>query len=254
MEKLQNECKPSSSSIFHLPSSIIKEGAIFVADAHYPHHGEEFLELLNALEAGRIETSQLFLMGDIFDLLFGCGKYIRSFVSEAIDSLQRLSERIEIHYLEGNHDFCLKDIFPNINIIPRSSQPLLMRMGEERVALSHGDRYGVNTGYEIYTFLLRSCRAMCLFLPWQRGIIDSQMRGLRSKNICRKMKNFEAKVADIDKYYPAEIDRIVEGHFHQGRKVGRYVALPSLACQKQVGMVRNGEIVFVKPEEILVDS
>ena len=44
----------------------IKEGALFVADAHYPHHGDEFMQLLHKLENGEMTTPQLFLMGDIF--------------------------------------------------------------------------------------------------------------------------------------------------------------------------------------------
>jgi UDP-2,3-diacylglucosamine hydrolase len=249
---MENAGKKKEFSTLHSQHSI-RENAIFIADAHYPHHGEEFLELLKALESGRIETPQLFLMGDIFDLLFGCGDYIRSFVPEAIERLQRLSERIEIHYLEGNHDFCLKTIFPNINVVSRSRQPLLMEWKGRKVALAHGDRYDTGLGYGVYTFLLRSCRAMCLLLPFEKTLIDSQLAMLRKKKICRKMEDFEKKVSNIIKYYPEDIDLIVEGHFHQGRKIGRYVALPSLACQKEVGVVLDGEIVFVKPGEILVD-
>jgi len=49
----------------------IKENAIFIADSHYPHHGDDFLTLLKKLDNKEIETQQLFLMGDNFDLLFG---------------------------------------------------------------------------------------------------------------------------------------------------------------------------------------
>jgi len=84
----------------------IKEHALFIADAHYPHHGDAFLTLLNDLESKELKTPQLFLMGDIFDLLFGHNHYIQTFSTEAIERLQRLSKTMEIHYLEGNHDFC----------------------------------------------------------------------------------------------------------------------------------------------------
>ncbi|WP_456394189.1 UDP-2,3-diacylglucosamine diphosphatase [Nitratifractor sp.] len=235
----------------HLDSALIQEGALFVADAHYPHHGDEFLRLLKALDAGRIETPQLFLMGDIFDLLFGCGEYIRSFVSEAIELLNGLSRRIDIYYLEGNHDFCLKSIFPNINILSRGEQPLSMRLGTQRVMLSHGDRYDAGWGYEIFTFFLRSCRGMCLFLPWQKPLIDRPMSKLRGKKICRKIPAFEKKVERIVSRYPQQVDLIVEGHFHQGRKIGRYLALPALACQKELGVVQEGAIRFVTLDALL---
>jgi len=233
------------------PSSIIKEGSLFVADAHYPHHGDGFLRLLSALEEGRIETPQLFLMGDIFDLLFGCGEYIRSFSAEAIASLQRLSRRMEIHYLEGNHDFCLKDIFPNIKIYSRREQPVFMRMGEKRVALAHGDLYDAGWGYGLYSFLLRQCGFLCLFRRWDRSLSEPHLKRLRDKKICRDFSDFEAKVERISAHYPGAIDRIIEGHFHQGRQIGRYVSLPSLACQGEVGVVRKGEICFVPLEKVI---
>ena len=231
-------------------SALIQEGALFVADAHYPHHGDDFLALLRALESGEIQAPQLFLMGDIFDLLFSCGDYIRSFSAEAIGILQRLSKGMEMHYFEGNHDFCLGRLFPDMHVYPRSLQPVAMRLGERKVMLSHGDRYDTGLGYEIYTFFLRSCRAMCLLLPWERSLIDPQMRRLAKKHICRDFPEFEAKAERIAAHYGADTDLIVEGHFHQGRRIGRYVSLPSLACQQKVGVLREGEIEFVETERL----
>ena len=229
----------------------IRENAIFVADAHYPHHGDGFLRLLSALEEGRIETPQLFLMGDIFDLLFGCGSYVQSLSSEAIEKLQRLSGMMEIHYLEGNHDFCLKDIFPNIKIYSRREQPVFMRMGEKRVALAHGDLYDAGWGYNLYSFLLRQCGFLCLFRRWDRSLSEPHLKRLRGKKICRDFEGFEEKAERIAAHYPPEVERIIEGHFHQGRTIGRYVSLPSLACQKALGIVRNGEVEFVPLEELI---
>ena len=230
----------------------IKEGALFVADAHYPHHGDEFLRLLRALDSGELTAPQLFLMGDIFDLLFGCGEYIVSFSREAVEILQRISQRMEIHYFEGNHDFCLGRLFPQMTVYPRGKQPVAMRLGESKVMLSHGDRYDVGLGYELYSFLLRQCRAMYLLLPWEKRLIDPQVRALRKKKICRDFKGFGRKVDRILSHYPPEVEWVIEGHFHQGKILGRYVSLPSLACQKELGVVRKGRIEFV-PLDAMID-
>ncbi|WP_457607890.1 UDP-2,3-diacylglucosamine diphosphatase [Nitratifractor sp.] len=242
--------KKKTFSILHSPFSI-EEGALFVADAHYPHHGDEFLRLLKALESGELSAPQLFLMGDIFDLLFSCGEYIRSFSREAIEILQRLSKRMEIHYFEGNHDFCLSGLFPGMRVYPRSVQPVTMSLGAQKVMLSHGDRYDVGFGYEVYSWILRSCRGMCLFLPFQKALIDPQMRRLREKNICRELPGFEEKVRRILSRYPKDAKLVIEGHFHQAKKIGRYCSLPSLACQKSVGIVEREEIVFRDLAELL---
>jgi UDP-2,3-diacylglucosamine hydrolase len=247
MKLLNAQIFHSQFSTSHLPS--IKEGALFVADAHYPHHGDEFFRLLEALESGKITAPQLFLMGDIFDLLFAYGRYIRRLYPRAIELLNALSTRIEIFYLEGNHDFSLQKIFPNINIIPRSAQPLYMRLGAKRVALSHGDRYDTGLGYEIFTLLLRS-PLVYLVKPWEKKVIDAQMERLSQKKICHKFENFERKVEKILSNYPEDLDLVIEGHFHQGRRIGPYLSLPSLACQKKLGLIKNGEIIFVDFERL----
>jgi len=43
---------------------------------------------------------------------------------------------------------------------------------------------------------------------------------------------------------------VIEGHYHQSRVIGNYVSLPSLACQKQVGIARGEEIEFVDIKEL----
>ena len=252
-EMRMEETQQEKFSTLHSQLSI-RENAIFVADAHYPHHGDEFLRLLTALEEGRIETPQLFLMGDIFDLLFGCGTYVQNFSSEAVAKLQRLSGKMEIHYLEGNHDFCLKSIFPRINVYSRREQPVRMKMGGKSVALAHGDLYDTGWGYGLYSFLLRQCGFLCLFKRWDRSLSEPHLKRLRGKKICRDFADFEAKAERIAAHYPAEAELIIEGHFHQGRKIGRYLSLPSLACQKELGIVRNGEIEFVALDAVLEEK
>ena len=94
----------------------IKEGAIFVADSHFNQKNIEFLQFLNKLEKEEIKTSQLFLMGDIIDFISSECKYFIKQNHEIIDILNNLSKKIEIIYLEGNHDYNLQELFSNIKI------------------------------------------------------------------------------------------------------------------------------------------
>jgi UDP-2,3-diacylglucosamine hydrolase len=223
----------------------IKEGALFIADAHYPHHGDEFIKLLHKLDNGELTTSQLFLIGDIFDLLFGYNDYIMTFSNEAVNLLQKLSQKIEIHYFEGNHDFCIKKIFPHINVYSRDEQPVTMKLNNKRVALSHGDKYETGFGYGVYCNLLRNKITLNILKPFEKKIINYQMNKLPSKIICFKMPDFEQKVKAIMSHYK-DVDLVIEGHFHQAVNIGKYISLPSLACQKKVAMIQNGNIVFSK--------
>ena len=226
-------------------SKPIKENALFVADAHYPHHGDSFLILLKNIQNNIIKTPQLFLMGDIFDLLFGHNNYIKSFSQESINLLQTLSKDIEIIYLEGNHDFCLKELFPNIKVYSREEQPIHYRLKNQDVYLSHGDKYETGLGYNFYSKLLRNKFLLTTLRPFEKQIIDHRMGKLKQKNICGDFKGFKKRFDAIRSHYPKN-SLIIEGHFHQALQHENYISLPSLACQKKVAVVRDGEIEFVK--------
>ena len=69
------------------------------------------------------------------------------------------------------------------------------------------------------------------------------MKKLSQKHICFNFIGFEKRVDEILEHY-GEVDLVIEGHFHQCRTVGKYVSLPSLACQGMVGVMEEGEIHF----------
>jgi len=221
----------------------IKEGAIFIADSHYPHHGDAFLELLKKIESKDVQTSQLFLMGDNFDLLFGHNTYIQTFSKEVIGLLHALSKKIEIHYFEGNHDFCLKSIFTNMNIYARDEQPIVFSLHDKKVAMSHGDKYATGFGYDLYCKVLRSNITLTLLKPFERMIINHRMKKLSQKKICHTFHGFEKRVEAILAHYQ-DVDLVIEGHFHQSKVIGKYISLPSQACQGLVAVVEEGEVVF----------
>lgn len=223
--------------------TIIKEQALFIADSHYPHHGDAFLDLLKKLERGEIQTSQLFLMGDNFDLLFGHNDYIKTFSSEAIALLQTLSQKFEMYYFEGNHDFCLAEVFPDIQVYTREQQPITFQLAEKKVAISHGDKYVTGFGYDLYCKVLRNKTTLAFLKPFEKSIIDHRMKKLSKKHICFIFHGFEKRVEEILENYK-EADLVIEGHFHQCKTVGKYISLPSLACQGMVGVIEEGEMRF----------
>ncbi len=225
----------------------IQEGAIFIADSHYPHHGQEFVDILQRLDSGEIKTPQLFLMGDNFDLLCGYkdNNYLEEFSKDAIVILQQLSQKLEIHYIEGNHDFLLSTIFPLISVYSRDAQPIIFKLNNQKIALSHGDKYAIDWIYNLYAKISRDKRIIKLLKPLERFIVDSLMRKLSKKKICHSFDGFGKRVEKIMRHYKG-IDIVIEGHFHQAKTIDNYISLPSLACQKEVGVIENGQMVFKK--------
>jgi len=227
----------------------IEDGAIFVADAHYPHHGYDLLRLMHRINNGEVETKQLFLMGDDFDLLIGGVE--RTYVPnmELIKLIETISKKIEVYYFEGNHDFCLKDLFEDVNVYNIEMQPQYMQLGDLRVGLSHGDKFDTSRSYEMMTMVVRNPRTHRVLAVFENPIIDKINSRLKMKEICHKTDNFGTKVANIYKNYTLA-DMVIEGHYHQNEVIGSYVSLPSLACDKQVGVARGEEIVFVDIGEL----
>ncbi|WP_193215690.1 UDP-2,3-diacylglucosamine diphosphatase, partial [Aliarcobacter butzleri] len=133
----------------------IKDEAIFVADSHFNQKNQELLQLLKKIENKEINISQLFLMGDIFDFLSSECKFFIKQNSEVITLLNKLSNDLEIIYLEGNHDFNLQNLFSNIKVIKRENQPFFAKIEEKKVALSHGDNF-LDWKYELFCKLIRN--------------------------------------------------------------------------------------------------
>ena len=223
----------------------IRKGALFVADAHFPHHGDAFIKLLRQMYEFEYLCQQLFLMGDNFDLLFGYNDYITGYVSEAIDLINGIAEKTEVYYFEGNHDFCLKPLFPNVTVFPYAEQPSHFLFREKVVALAHGDRYDVPLRYRLYTYWLRKKMTLTLLRPWQKKIIDAQLEHLRAKEICHEIDGFDEKVKRIMTHYRSRADLVLEGHFHQRRIIGRYYSLPSLACHGEITIAKEDGLHFI---------
>ena len=223
----------------------IKQDAIFVADSHFNKKNRELLNLLQKVESKELITSQLFLMGDMIDFISGESRYFIKQNYQVIELLNKLSKDIQIVYLEGNHDYNLKSIFPNINVIKRENQPLLAKLeNNQTISLSHGDNF-INWKYDLYCKIIRNT----FFLQFMNLIdinffISKKIENtLVNKNICHKMNNFKQIVEKRIKNYNTDI--VIEGHYHQGDIYNinnkKYVNIPSLCCQKEYVKIKDLE-------------
>lgn len=218
----------------------IADDAIFIADAHYGSYRENLLKLLYDIDSGSVATTQLFLMGDIADLLFGGVDATYELNRDFIALLESIGSKIELVYLEGNHDFNLSKIFKNLTIYPRESQPVIYRYREHNIALAHGDLYG-SRGYEIYTKLIRN-RAILKFLNtinniFGNFIINNLLSSMQRKKHCQKIEHFRDLIEKKLEFYDIKnIDILIEGHYHQGESFSvcgiEYINLDAFACNE----------------------
>lgn len=238
---------------------ILKDGAIFIADAHYAPWRPPFFDFLRAVDKGEIQAAQLILMGDVFDLLFGDVDATLTLNHDAITLLNTLATRMEILYLEGNHDFRLQSVFPNIRVITRAHQPFNAVYNNQTIALSHGDTF-MGFGYELYTAIIRNRVVLKVLnqLDQWRGnfIVKRLIVMMKGKHHCNAIENFSQLIHKRLNQYPGKKpDVLIEGHFHQNSSfevLGRaYINLGAFACNERYYAVQSSHNTIVLKEAFL---
>ena len=233
----------------------LKEGALFITDAHYnkPKGETALLELLRKIISKQIETPQLFLLGDIFDALFGGVPYTAKTNQEVIDLLKEIAKEREVVYLEGNHDFQLHRFFQeNIAIFPIQKQPVVIEAGKKRICLAHGD-FDAPFGYRFYTALIRNPFILFFLNIYdsltKHSILNFVEKHMSKKEQCKKFDWFDEFVKKrFEK--GCMCDLFVDGHFHQNRRFSlercEYVNLGAFACNQRYFVVKfaQDEIKF----------
>lgn len=222
----------------------LKNHAIFIADSHYNKKRVTLVKLLKDIESKNIECNQLFLCGDIFDFLCSQATYFKNINNSVIELINTISFHIEVIYLEGNHDYSLKPLFPNSLVVPRDSQPLVIQNNEKNIQISHGDIFTSIT-YNLYCSIIRNP----LFLKFL-NIIDINYwltykieQGLMKKSICHHKDNFKSFTQKRLKEYGTD-DLVIEGHFHQGYKDKHYINIPSLYCSNKYMVYKEKQFKF----------
>ena len=227
----------------------LKSGAVFIADAHYQKGVRE--ELLDFLV--KLQAPQIFLMGDIFDLLVGGIATTYEENLDLIKAINSLSKRSEVVYLEGNHDFNLQELFPTVAVFPLWKQPLVLQAQHKKVALAHGDNF-IGGKYGWYASVIRH--------PWTikllgvtdiNGWLYKKIQSYNArKNLCRKMENFSTLACKRASLYESDI--VIEGHYHQNTEIAcgakTYINLPSFACTKEVLVYSEKKFRVSKSERL----
>jgi len=149
----------------------------FISDVHLGLHDrgrekEKELRLLSFLSHVEDHGEQLFIVGDLFDYWFEYKYVIPRGYHHTISKLGMLVDRgIKVHYVAGNHDFWLKDFFPNDLGILVYKNPFALTLKGKTFYFHHGDGLALNdTGYRILKKILRNKFSIFLFSIVHPGI------------------------------------------------------------------------------------
>ena len=221
----------------------VKDGAIIIADVHYNKNRKELENIID--DFIKNPPSQLFLAGDIFDLLIGAFPYLKKVNQPLIDKINKLGEKTVVYYFEGNHDFLLQDVFDKrITIFPIEKQPVLFQANNQKLLISHGD-FNENLLHKTYTSLIRSKIILFFTNIFLLNFINNWflkyiLKRLQNKKICNDFLGFKQVIKRKIKFL--EFDFLIEGHYHQNKEFvfdkKKYLNLPAFACNKSYIIVK----------------
>ena len=237
--------------ISHMSHNSFKllEGALLISDAHYSDQRPELLKLIQAINDNKVQATQLILMGDIFDLLFGPIKETHLRNQDMIKIINEISQKIEVIYFEGNHDFTLGEIFPHVTIFPLRIQPVSFSFNGKKGLMAHGD-FGEDMAYKIYTFLIRSKVVLHVLGMVDKltnhGVLKRLDRYLSQKEDCNEFHNFESYITKrLTPFHNSDIDYFIEGHYHQNDSFNItnfvYINLAAFACNQRYFIVQSSD-------------
>jgi len=227
----------------------LEDKTIFLADSHFCETRLGLDEFLAKIKSGEISCKSLVFLGDIFEFISGESKYFVKIYSKEIALLNELAKTKKIYYFEGNHDYNMKKLFPNIDVYKRNIQPVSFiyksnnEDKEKTLSISHGD---INAGffYDIYCAVIRNTPLLHFLNFFDFGFFISKKiyNTLKIKSICKKMTDFKAFAKK--RIQNTKVDVVLEGHFHQGKMYDfedkMYINAPSFFCQNQYLVLENG--------------
>lgn len=203
--------------------------AWFVSDIHISGPDDPRLKVFARFLRARLSdgTTDVFLVGDIFDLWVGSGHFFAKRYAEVVELVRQLrGQGVKVVYFEGNHDLHLDGIWARHLGCEVVTEPGYYQLGRWKVRVEHGDLMNPNdTGYLFLRRLLRTgfVRWLANALP---GALIQGIGNLMSKS-SRQWTSSSVKARD-DRYIHSMIrshaekvhvseeyfDLMISGHVH----------------------------------------
>ena len=204
--------------------------AWFISDIHLKNqeerNGQILLRFLHSLQSADPKTTQLYMLGDIFDLWVGGHSYFGRRFQPLMNALKALTSKgMKIVYIEGNHDVHVERYFEKKLGVKVFVEAQYYEMNGLQVRLEHGDLINLeDEGYLKYRSFIRNpyVKPLGEILPGQLWAYlgNRASKKSRAKSSVYRHANEESLVAKIRehgaKVYVSEkpFDVIISGHMH----------------------------------------
>lgn len=193
---------------------------VFISDLHLHPDDQGIRNRFNQfITWAKTSVKTIYILGDFFHAWAGDDS-INSWSEGIARQLKELtSQGIQIYYMHGNRDFLLGNRFASLAGWTLLSEPTIIKMGNERVLLVHGDRYcTLDKEHQRFRKLTRNKLFRSLFLRFPLKFREKMVNKVRdisfsSKKTLVQMEVVAESVINHMKSCNAPI--LVHGHTHK---------------------------------------
>ena len=214
---------------------------LHIADADDPLYAS----VLTLLRGRAARGDAIVFAGDVFDLFVGDKSVFLERYREFLAALREAAARgVELHYIEGNHDFLLERAFGGIPGLTLHGHEVVVERGGRRFLIVHGDTIDrSDLAYRALRVFFRSPVMRALVRVWPGAWLDSF--GRARSDASRKRKPLlpgelpierRERLRQVYRSYGAQkiaegFDFVVAGHCHDldemsfvvGGRDGQYI-------------------------------
>jgi UDP-2,3-diacylglucosamine hydrolase len=210
----------------------VKNGAVFITDVHYKKNDKKFLSLLNDLLKN--PPPQIFFLGDIFHLLLPF-KFLYEYNKEAIKLINKLSEKTEVYYVYGNHDFCIEKFFKKVTFADAFVDK------KKSIYIAHGDLDTESLGYRVYSFFVRNKFILNVLNLISFNFFNNYL----FKKILNKKIKCKQFIPSLSHFKPG-FKCVIIGHYHTFNKVNNVTILSSFYCFQKYYIIQSDKNLRLK--------
>lgn len=194
---------------------------LFFSDCHLdssrPEVGAALADFLDRRAAG---AERIYILGDLFEVWLGDDTPLDG-LEAVIDALARRAADSPTYFLAGNRDFLLGPAFAERIGLVLLDEPELLALGDDRVALIHGDTLCTDDhDYQAFRAQVRDPAWQTEFLEQPLAQRQQIAAGLRADSAAA-MAQKSMQIMDVNGdavsqcFATLGVDTIIHGHTHR---------------------------------------
>jgi len=194
---------------------------LFISDLHLdsaqPQISSQFVQFI---QARACHARALYILGDLFEVWLGDDDDTPH-LTTVFHALQELSAQTDIYFMHGNRDFLVGSQLAQRLNMTLLDEPYLLHLGEQRVALMHGDLLcSDDVDYQNFRNMVRQPQ-------WQQEFLDQPLAQRQAIAATLREQSTEAmqdkshQIMDVNQqtvsnYFDEyRVDCIIHGHTHR---------------------------------------